>query len=147
MAQNQKETSGFTLPPPEASVPAAKAASASATTTPAASSASSVPVGTVGVTTDTSSRDLLVGGFSLVILFIVFFFAKNTYANALVGKRVPPAKANASGWWLFVFLALAATGVVLAAVNTAKFMVPLVIVPIILICLLALIMAFVALRK
>jgi len=46
-----------------------------------------------------------------------------------VRKRVAPAKANAAGWWLFVFLASLATAVVLAALNPLRFLAPTFMVP------------------
>jgi hypothetical protein len=142
MAQDNKDSSGFALPNPDAAKTPPPADAAATTTT--------APVGEVPVlagAADTSSRDLLVGGGILLVLFIAFFFAKNAYANTLVVKRVPPNKANAAGWWLFIFLASLSTGVVLGAVNAAKFMAPLIIGPIIAVGLLALVLTFVSGRK
>jgi hypothetical protein len=138
MAQDSKDNTGFTLPPPADGAAAAPAAQASVPTEATMLS----PTGA-----DTSSRDLLIGGGILLVLFIAFFFAKNAYANTLVVKRVPPNKANAAGWWLFIFLATLAAGVVLAAVNAAKFMAPLIIGPIALVSLVALVLSFVSARK
>ncbi|CAM3088702.1 hypothetical protein [Janthinobacterium lividum] len=150
MAQDTpKDNAGFTLPapvtapasaPPAAAAPAASAATATATTEPA-------PAFDAAGTTDTSSRDTLVGGVVLLLLFIAFFFAKNAYANGLVAKRVPPNKANASGWWLFIFLASLATGVVLAAVNAHKFLAPLFMGPLVLVGLVALLLTFTSSRR
>ena len=149
MAQDTpKDNAGFTLPapvsapasaPPAGDAPAASAA-ATATTEPA-------PAFDAAATTDTSSRDTLVGGVVLLLLFIAFFFAKNAYANGLVGKRVPPNKANAAGWWLFIFLASLATGVVLAAVNAHKFLAPLFMGPLVLVGLVALLLTFTSSRR
>lgn len=142
MAQDTpKDNAGFTLPPPAAepaasatpAAPAAPATSASVETAPA--------LDQVGAT-DTSSRDTLIGGAVLLVLFVAFFFAKNAYANGLVGKRVSPNKANASGWWLFIFLASLATAVVLAAVNSHKFLAPLFMGPLVLVGLVALVLTF-----
>lgn len=141
MAQDTpKDNAGFTLPPPAAEpatpatpVTAAPATSASVETAPA--------LDQVGAT-DTSSRDTLIGGAVLLILFVAFFFAKNAYANGLVAKRVSPNKANASGWWLFIFLASLATAVVLAAVNAHKFLAPLFMGPLVLVGLVALVLTF-----
>lgn len=145
MAQDNKDT-GFALPAPDAGK-----------TPPAATEQPATPATTTDTTTtempvlagaaDTSSRDLLVGGGILLVLFIAFFYARGAYANALVVKRVPPNKANAAGWWLFVFLASISTGVVLAAVNAAKFMAPLIIGPILAVALLALVLTFVSGRR
>ncbi|MBR7636380.1 MULTISPECIES: hypothetical protein [Janthinobacterium] len=150
MAQDTpKDNAGFTLPapvtapasaPPAADAPAASAATTTATTEPA-------PAFDAAGTTDTSSRDTLVGGVVLLLLFIAFFFAKNAYANGLVAKRVPPNKANASGWWLFIFLASLATGVVLAAVNAHKFLAPLFMGPLVLVGLVALLLTFTSSRR
>ena len=145
MAQDTKDSSGFALPNPDAAKttpPADPAATGAANTT---DTVGQVPV--LAGAADTSSRDLLVGGGILLVLFIAFFFAKNAYANTLVVKRVPPNKANAAGWWLFIFLASLSTGVVLAAVNSAKFLAPLIIGPIIAVGLLALVLTFVSGRK
>ncbi|KAB0331186.1 hypothetical protein LSO07_05385 [Janthinobacterium sp. PLB04] len=150
MAQDTpKDNAGFTLPapvtapasaPPATDAPAASAATTTATTEPA-------PAFDAAGTTDTSSRDTLVGGVVLLLLFIAFFFAKNAYANGLVAKRVPPNKANASGWWLFIFLASLATGVVLAAVNAHKFLAPLFMGPLVLVGLVALLLTFTSSRR
>lgn len=149
MAQDTpKDNAGFTLPAPvtaPASAPPAADASAAASATAATTEAA--PAFDAAGTTDTSSRDTLVGGVVLLLLFIAFFFAKNAYANGLVAKRVPPNKANASGWWLFIFLASLATGVVLAAVNAHKFLAPLFMGPLVLVGLVALLLTFTSSRR
>ena len=149
MAQDTpKDNAGFTLPAPvtaPASAPPAADASAAASATTATTEAA--PALDPASTTDTSSRDTLVGGVVLLLLFIAFFFAKNAYANGLVAKRVPPNKANASGWWLFIFLASLATGVVLAAVNAHKFLAPLFMGPLVLVGLVALLLTFTSSRR
>ena len=146
--QEKKDNAGFALPAPvEAgqATPAMTDSSTAATTTAGTTTEglSALPVEAV----NTGSRDLMIGGAVLLVLFIAFFFAKNAYANTLVGKRVPPAKANAAGWWMFIFLAGLATGVVLAAVNSAKYMAPLFIGPLGLVALVALVLMFVSGRK
>ncbi|WP_426076708.1 hypothetical protein [Janthinobacterium sp. PSPC3-1] len=141
MAQDTpKDNAGFTLPPPaaEPATPATPATTAPAAT---ASVETAPALDQVGAT-DTSSRDTLIGGAVLLVLFVAFFFAKNAYANGLVGKRVSPNKANASGWWLFIFLASLATAVVLAAVNSHKFLAPLFMGPLVLVGLVALVLTF-----
>jgi len=60
---------------------------------------------------------------------------------------VPPSKANAAGWWMFVLLASLATGVVLSAVNASKFMTPLILGPLGAIGLLALVLMLTSGRK
>ena len=144
MAQTQQKDSGFSLPEP---TDAASAAAAPTTTATVILPPGEKFEGTYTVVSDTSSRDLLVGGGILLMLFVAFFFAKNAYANTLVAKRLPPNKANAAGWWLFVFLASLATGVVLVAVNSAKFMTPLIIGPVIAFGLVALVLMLFSGRK
>jgi hypothetical protein len=130
MAQDTtSNSSGFSLPPPSG-----EAASAAGTATMAPGGD---PVPMPGLA-DTSSRDLLIGGAILLVLFVGFFFAKNGYANALVARRVPPVKANAAGWGLFVALASIGTAVVLSAVNAARFMTPLILGPLAAVALLSL---------
>ncbi|WP_313174966.1 hypothetical protein [Massilia sp.] len=147
MAQENKDNAGFSLPDPSA--PAAPAA-------PDAVSAPEAGTATTGFETqpaaalaaeNTGSRDLLIGGAILLVLFIVFFLAKNAYANGLVAKKLPPNKANASAWWLFIFLASAATGVVLAGVNASRFMAPVIVGPIAVVALASLVLTFTASRK
>lgn len=148
MAQDTpKDNTGFTLPAPASAPPAADASAAASAAAATTASTEAVPAFDAAGTTDTSSRDTLVGGVVLLLLFIAFFFAKNAYANGLVAKRVPPNKANASGWWLFIFLASLATGVVLAAVNAHKFLAPLFMGPLVLVGLVALLLTFTSSRR
>lgn len=142
MTQQAKDNAGFTLPAPVEGQQAPAAAATPATETP--ETVESLPVTT---DVDTSSRDALIGGGVLLVLFIAFFFAKNAYANTLVAKRIQPGKANAAGWWLFIFLASLSTGVVLAAINAPKFMAPLIIGPLTLIGLIALVLMLLSSRK
>ena len=67
---------------------------------------------------ETGSRDLMIAGGIIFVLLIAFFFAKRSFTNSLVKKRVSPGKAGMAGWWLFIFLASVAIGAVLAAVNS-----------------------------
>ena len=143
MAQAQQKDSGFSLPAPTAGYGAA----ASTTTATVIPTPGEKFEGSFTGVSDTSSRDLVIGGGILLVLFIAFFFAKSAYANTLVAKRVPPNKANAAGWWLFVFLASLATGVVLAAVSSSKFMTPLIIGPVVAVGLVALVLMLVSGRK
>jgi hypothetical protein len=146
MAQNETNNAnnGFSLPAPADKN--APIAGGSVVTTTTETSSSNMEVGG-GATVDTSSRDLLVGGGILLVLFVAFFFAKNAYANSLVGRRVPPTKANAAGWWLFVFLACLATGVVLSVVSSVKFLTPLIMGPLGLVGLVALVLSWLSGRK
>ena len=97
MAQNQSTSnsnSGFVLPTPKE----ASEAVPNTTTATVIMPPGEKFEGTYTVASDTSSRDLLIGGGVLLVLFIAFFFARSAYANSLVSRRVPPNKANASGW-------------------------------------------------
>ena len=148
MAQDTpKDNAGFTLPAPAAAPASAPPAAASAAGAASTATTEPAPAFDAAATTDTSSRDTLIGGVVLLLLFVAFFFAKNAYANGLVAKRVPPNKANASGWWLFIFLASLATGVVLAAVNAHKFLAPLFMGPLVLVGLVALLLTFTSSRR
>ncbi|MGF6739728.1 hypothetical protein [Paraburkholderia atlantica] len=145
MAQDQKDQSGFALPAPQTA--GANAASAATVSSSSITQTEVVTSTTTSVNVDTSSRDLMIGGAILLVLFIVFFFARGAYANTLVAKRVPPNKANAAGWWLFVFLASLSVGVVLSAVNPARFLAPLIIGPLAVIALFAVVLMILSGRK
>lgn len=144
MAQNENN-SGFSLPAPTNAAtpaPADMASQTSTATTTGVPSLVTIPVGE-----DTSSRDLLIGGAVILVLLVAFFFAKNAYANTLVGKRVPPNKANAAGWWLFICLSSISIGVVLSAVSSTRFMTPFVLGPLGGVGILGLILALLSGRK
>lgn len=142
MTQTAQNNSGFSLPAPSENTNATTSTIATVILPPGEKFE-----GTYTVVSDTSSRDLLIGGGILLVLFIAFFFAKSAYANTLVGKRVPPNKANAAGWWLFIFLASLSTGVVLMAVNTSKFLTPLIMGPLAAVGLIAIVLMLVSGRK
>lgn len=72
--------------------------------------------------TDTSTRDVAVGGAIFLVLLVVFFFARNAYANHLVRRRVAPSSADTAGWLMFFGLAFLSGAVVLAVINSAKFL-------------------------
>jgi len=144
--EQKKDNVGFALPEPT------KANQASSTVTESSSASTTTTVdqampGMAVEEVNTGSRDLMIGGAVLLVLFIAFFFAKNAYANTLVGKRIPPTKANAAGWWMFIFLASLATGVVLAAINSAKYLAPMFIGPLGVVALVALILMILSGRK
>lgn len=143
MATNQDTKNGFVLPAPSDAVvtePKAKPASPSGAGALSASEGVAIqPTTDIVPISETSSRDMLVGGGILLVLLIAFFFAKNAYANALVAKRFEPSRANAAGWALFIMLAVLAMTGVLGAVNSAKFMSPLYIGCLVLIGLVALV--------
>jgi hypothetical protein len=144
MAQDQKDQSGFALPAPQTSGAAAASSTVSGSSVTQTEIVSST---TTNVNVDTSSRDLMIGGAILLVLFIAFFFVRSAYANTLVAKRVPPNKANAAGWWLFVFLASLSVGVVLSAVNPARFLAPLIVGPLALVALVAIVLMILSGRK
>lgn len=131
-----KSQSGFTLPPPTGTTGTKSVESTSSNT----QSAIKIDMGSAG----TSSRDMLIGGAVLLVLMVAFFFAKNAYANMLVGKRVQPRSANAAGWWLWVFLSLLSVGVVLAAVNGSVLMTPFIVGPLALGVIVALVLMLVS---
>ena len=154
------ETSGFKLPDPSSSVapPSANPNSAptAVTTTPipqsnigastltTSSNAQSLPSAPV---TDTESRDLAIGSGVLVGFLIIVFFAKNSWANHLVEKRMPPRLANASGWWLFILIGTLATSGMLYLVNDEKFLTPICLAALGIVSLLSLVMIFITSRR
>lgn len=144
MAQNENN-SGFSLPAPTNAATPAPADMVPQTTTVTTTGMPSLV--TIPVGEDTSSRDLLIGGAVILVLLVAFFFAKNAYANTLVGKRVPPNKANAAGWWLFICLSSISIGVVLSAVSSTRFMTPFVLGPLGGVGILGLILALLSGRK
>ncbi len=72
--------------------------------------------------TDTSTRDIAIGGAVFLVLLVVFFFARNAFANYLVRRRVAPSSADTAGWLLFFGLAFLSAAVVLGFVNSTKFL-------------------------
>lgn len=118
-----KPDPGFKLPgansgPAEAG---AKPADPSSSRTAHAASVEVVPLEGAPVT-DTSSRDLTIGGGVLVVLMMVFFFARNAFVQHLVVRRVTPSSAGSAGWLLFVGLSFLSAAAVLAMINAGKFL-------------------------
>jgi len=72
--------------------------------------------------TDTSSRDLAIGGAVFIVLLVVFFFVRNAYVHHLVVRRVAPSSAGSAGWLMFLGLGFVAAAAVLAMVNASKFL-------------------------
>ena len=132
---SSKPQPGFTLPSPT-TTPDKPAETTGQPMTPSIK----IGVGSIGP----SSRDMLIGGAVLLVLMVAFFFAKNAYANLLVGKRVQPRSANAAGWWLWVFLTLLSVGVVLAAVSGSALMTPFIVGPLVLSAIVALILMLIS---
>lgn len=135
---NEQSNNGFTLP---TATDAAQVASAAEVVT---NTIEQLPADLQPLNADTSSRDMLIGGAVLLVLFVIFFFVKNGYANSLVAKRIPPNKANTAGWWLFLLLSSLATAAVLVVINAAKFLTLLVMGPLGAVSLIALILLFVS---
>ena len=134
----QNSQSGFTQP-----LPTGNPEKQTQPTSTATSSAIKFEVGATGP----GSRDFLFGGVILLILMVAFFFAKNAYANMLVGKRVEPRSANAAGWWMWIFLSLLALGVILAAVGGSVLMTPFIVGPLVLGALVALVLMLLSGRR
>jgi hypothetical protein len=91
--------------------------------------------------TDTSTRDLAIGGAVFLVLLIVYFFVRNAYVHHLVVKRVAPSSAGSAGWLMFVGLSFVSAAAVLAFVNASKFLTFAVTAPLVLVGLLALVAA------
>ena len=91
--------------------------------------------------TDTSTRDLAIGGAIFLVLLIVYFFVRNAYVHHLVVKRVAPSSAGSAGWLLFVGLGFISAAAVLAIINASKFLTFAVTAPLVLVGLVSLIAA------
>jgi hypothetical protein len=74
------------------------------------------------VATDTSTRDLAIGGAVFVILLVIYFFVRNAYVHHLVVRRVAPSAAGSAGWLMFVGLCFLSAAAVLAIINASKFL-------------------------
>jgi hypothetical protein len=72
--------------------------------------------------TDTSARDLAIGGVVFLVLLVVYFFVRNAYVHHLVVRRVSPSSAGSAGWLLFVGLGFLSAAAVLAIINASKFL-------------------------
>ena len=136
---------GFKLPgDKEAVAEAAKAAShpESTSATPAAPAASIEVTPAAGApVTDTSSRDLAIGGAVFLVLLVVYFFVRNAYVHHMVVKRVAPSSAGSAGWLLFVGLSFISAAAVLAIINASKFLTFAITAPLVAVGLVALIAA------
>jgi len=91
--------------------------------------------------TDTSNRDLAIGGAVFLVLLLVFFFVRNAYVHHLVVKRVAPSAAGSAGWLLFVGLGFTSAAGVLALINASKFLTFAVTAPLVVVGALALVAA------
>ena len=97
--------------------------------------------------TDTSTRDVFVGGGIFLVLLVAFFFARNAFVHHLVVRRVAPSTAGSSGWMLFVGLAFMAAAAALAIANASKYLTLGVTGPLVFIGLVSLVAAFVIGRR
>jgi hypothetical protein len=91
--------------------------------------------------TDTSSRDLAIGGAVFLVLLVVYFFVRNAYVQHMVGRRVSPSSAGSAGWLMFVGLGFLSAAAVLAIINASKFLTFAVTGPLVAVGLVALIAA------
>ncbi|MDL2358149.1 MAG: hypothetical protein QFF03_23100 [Pseudomonadota bacterium] len=112
---------GFKLPDQAASAPAADAAPKPAAGTDAGTPIEVAPAA-APVPTDTSTRDLAIGGAAFVILLVIYFFVRNAYVHHLVVRRVAPSSAGSAGWLMFVGLCFLSAAAVLAIINASKFL-------------------------
>lgn len=92
------------------------------TTEPAASAPIEVAPVQGAPATDTSTRDVAIGGLVFLILLVVYFFVRNAYVHHLVVRRVAPSSAGSAGWLMFVGLSFMSAAAVLAIVNASKFL-------------------------
>ena len=127
----KSEASGFKLPNPDAPPPSGQAVAvppAPPAPTPAAAgqTAALAPAELpLEGAADASPRDMAVGGGIFLVFVLASFFAKNAWANHLVGKRVSPRSANASGGWLFMLGVIAGAVAALGYANSGQYLTPL----------------------
>jgi hypothetical protein len=144
MAQ-ESQNKGFNLPPPGKSEGAATPAAPSAPAT-GSPQTSGVSI-TLATPSDTSTRDVAIGVGVMIVLLIAFFFAKNAYANWLVGRKVSPRSANAAGWWLFIFLSCLAAAGVFPLASQATFLSAIFLGPVLLVAGAALVLLLLSSRR
>jgi hypothetical protein len=72
--------------------------------------------------TDTSTRDIAIGGAIFLVLLVAYFFARNAYVHHLVSRRVAPASAANAGWLMLTGLAMLSGAVIAALVNPDRFL-------------------------
>jgi hypothetical protein len=96
---------------------------------------------------DTSTRDLAIGGAVFLVLFIIYFFARNAYVHHLVVRRVAPSSAGSAGWLMFVGLCFLSAAAVLAIINAARYLTLAVTGPLVAVGVLALIAALMVGRR
>ncbi len=111
------------------------------TTGPAASAPVEVAPVQGAPATDTSTRDIAIGGAVFLILLIVYFFVRNAYVHQLVVKRVAPSSAGSAGWLMFVGLSFLSAAAVLAIVNASKYLTFAITAPLVVVGVVALIAA------
>lgn len=131
---------GFKLP---------SSASASAAATPASAQGAPIEVQPVAgaPVTDTSSRDLAIGGAAFLVLLLVYFFVRNAYVHHLVVRRVAPSSAGSAGWLMFVGLGFMSAAAVLAIINASRFLTFAVTTPLVAVGIVALIAALLVGRR
>ncbi|QOL51549.1 hypothetical protein [Massilia litorea] len=103
--------------------------------------------GKLAPATDTSTRDVAIGGAIFIVLLVVYFFVRNAYVHHMVVRRVAPSTAGSAGWMLFVGLAFLSAAVVLAIVNASKYLTFGVTAPLVAVGVVALIAALVIGRR
>ncbi len=142
---------GFKVPGAAASASASGAVASSASS---ASSASASADGTLEIApapvapvTDTSARELAIGGAVFLVLMLVFFFVRNAFTHHLVVRRVAPSTAGTAGWLLFVGLCFLSAAAVLAIVNASRFLSLAITGPLLLVGVVALIAALLVGRR
>lgn len=130
-------------------LPSSASASASAAAAPAPALGAPIEVQPVAgaPVTDTSSRDLAIGGAAFLVLLLVYFFVRNAYVHHLVVRRVAPSSAGSAGWLMFVGLGFMSAAAVLAIINASRFLTFAVTTPLVAVGIVALIAALLVGRR
>lgn len=126
---------GFKLPGADAPAETRPKSDTAATSAIEVAPATDVPA------TDTSTRDLAIGGAVFLVLLVIYFFVRNAYVHHLVVKRVAPSSAGSAGWLLFVGLGFISAAAVLAIINASKFLTFAVTAPLVIVGLIAMVAA------
>lgn len=94
-----------------------------------------------------SSKDVMIGGGTLLVFALIFFFIRNAFANYLVGSlKRSPNNAGLAGWMLFGGLLFGAAIGSIALISKA-YLTVMYIVPLAVLSLICFILCFVVASK
>lgn len=101
----------------------------------------------INIVSGPSSKDVMIGGGSLLVFALIFFFIRNAYVNYLVGSlKRSPNNAGLAGWALFGGLLFGAAIASIALISQS-FLTLLYVAPLAVLSLICLILCFVVASK